>query len=352
MPTLAAWVHNLDPFAIRISGDVGVRWYGLAYILGFAFAWWALTALARRGKILLKPEQVADAMLIIVLATLVGGRLGYVLVYDRSLITTFLPGPPWWGVLAINRGGMASHGGMVGLILSCWWIGRRTGAPMLHVMDLLALVCPVGLLLGRIANFINGELLGKIVAMPGQPSPWWSVKFPTELLEGHAPRLTPEQEAALVRLLNEAAPGLPPGQQERALISAIQHGATDLAARLEPLLAARHASQLYQGAMEGLVVGGALWLIWRTPRKPGVIAACFLALYGIGRIATEFIRLPDAHLAARSWGARPFGFSYGQWLSVVMVVGGTGLLIYAARRAGPKLGGWRARPETHPPPTS
>ncbi len=341
MATLAAWLHTIDPFALRLTNDVGVRWYGLAYITGFIGAWLVLRILAKRRLILMTPEQASDAVFAVVLGTLIGGRVGYVLIYDISLLWTFMPSPPWWGLLAINRGGMSSHGGMMGIALACWWTARKMRIPALHVMDCFALVSPIGVLCGRLANFVNGELLGKIVAMPGEPAPRWAVKFPQELLEGHAPPLTEEQSAQLdALLLRVASPGDLRVDAIRTLIDDIQNGATDLAHDLEPLLAARHPSQLYQAAAEGLIVGLALWLIWAKPRRPGVIAGWFFIIYGAGRILTELWRLPDAHLAVQ----RPGGLSYGQWLSVGMLAVGAALLWRALRdRSAPLVGGWWSR---------
>lgn len=345
MATLAAWLHTLDPFALRLTHDVGVRWYGLAYLAGFVAAWLALRTLAKRRLILLTTEQATDAVFAVVLGTLVGGRLGYVLIYDISLLWTTLPSPPWWGLLAINRGGMSSHGGIAGIALACIWTARKTRVPALHVTDCFSLVGPIGVLFGRLANFINGELLGKIVALPGEPSPAWSVKFPQELLEGHAPALSDEQNARLDELLlRVASPGDLRSDAIRTLIDDIQNGANDLARDLEPLLAARHASQLYQALAEGVIVGLLLWVIWAKPRRPGVITACFFLIYGVGRIITEFWRLPDAHLAVQ----RPGGLSYGQWLSATMVVIGIVMLWRISRNGGaPRIGGWlRSAPDT------
>lgn len=173
---IASWVNDLNPFVWRISGDFGIRWYGLAYIAGFLCAWLILRHLAKRGACLIPAERLPDAMLAIMLGVLVGGRLGYVLIYQPSLLWDFSASAPWWGVLAINKGGMASHGGMAGLIFAGMWIARSCRVPTLHVLDMMTLTGPIGLFLGRIANFVNGELLGRIVAAPGedpQPEEHW-----------------------------------------------------------------------------------------------------------------------------------------------------------------------------------
>ncbi|MGD9693690.1 MAG: prolipoprotein diacylglyceryl transferase [Phycisphaerales bacterium] len=340
MFTLAAWTHSLSPFAVEFTPGVGLRWYGLAYLAGFVVAWALLRALGKRGLIRIPPEKAADVIFTLIVGVLLGGRLGYVLVYDRSLLLEFTPTAPWWGVLAINRGGMASHGAFVGLVAASWWVARANRISTLHVMDALALVGLPGVFLGRVANFVNGELLGRIVAMPGETAPWWAVRFPTELLEGHAPPLTPEQQNSLFALLQRVAPGEPYGEAMRLLIRDIQHGASGLARDITPLLAARHPSQLYQAGVEGMLVPAALWLIWRRPRRPGVIVAWFFVLYGIGRIVTEFWRLPDAQLAAHTLGATPGGLSYGQWLSAGMIIAGALTLLVVRARGHAPTGGW------------
>jgi phosphatidylglycerol:prolipoprotein diacylglycerol transferase len=337
MLTLAAWLHDLDPFVFRITPTFGVRWYGLSYIAGFMAAWWILARLARRGLILVKPEAVGDLIIAVIFGTLVGGRLGYCVFYRPELLWSFTSSPPWWGVLALHEGGMASHGGMVGIVLACWWFGRKRGLPMWHTHDCMSLVAPIGILFGRIANFINGELLGRIVSPPGTPGPWWSVRFPQELIEGHAPALSQTQQEAMGTLLLRAAqPGDDAERAVRRVIEMVQHGDKSVAAELSPLISSRHPSQLYQAFAEGVVVFVVLWIIWARPRRPGVVTAWFLIVYGVGRVLTEFIRLPDAHLAVQ----RIAGLSRGQWLSVVMVVAGFALLAWVRRGTGPLIGGW------------
>jgi len=349
--TLAAWLHDWDPFAIRFAGDFGLRWYGLSYIAGFVCAWLLLSWLAKRNRIAIAPERVPDAIFTLILGVLVGGRLGYILFYQPSLLWTVYDSAPWWGALAITQGGMASHGGIAGVVLASWWIARREQAPFLHIADCVAFVAPIGLFLGRIANFINGELLGRIVAPPGEPSPWWSVKYPQELLTGaapgvgHRPMLTPGQDVALQSLLDRARPpavlesDLPvPAyyEQAEALLREVQRGTPEFVEGIAPLLAARHPSQLYQAAAEGLVLGLVLLFVWRKPRRPGVVGATFLVVYGVLRIATEFVRLPDDHLQIQ----RIAGLSRGQWLSVAMIAFGAFVYWWARRsKAGP-MGGW------------
>lgn len=353
---LAAWLHDLSPFLVRFTDGFGLRWYGLSYGAGFVIAWAILQWCARRGLIQLSPQRVTDAMLYCVMGVVLGGRLGYIVFYKPELLISFGPSAPWWGVLRVNEGGMSSHGGMIGVIIASCIIarGRRdeTGAVQgriskLHMIDLTALACPIGLGLGRLANFINGELLGKIVAGPGQPAPWWAVKFPQELLGEMRPEeLTAGREAELARLVPGVTSMTDPAWSAgvRQLVEQLQHGSAEAAARLGPVLNSRHPSQLYQALTDGVVLMAVLWWIWRVPRKPGVVGCWFLITYGVLRIITEVWRLPDAQLAVQ----RVMGLSRGQWLSVAMVVVGLVALGIVQRRPVERIGGWARRLPARP----
>jgi phosphatidylglycerol---prolipoprotein diacylglyceryl transferase len=342
--TLAAWLHDLSPFLYQFSPGVGVRYYGLAYAAGFVIAWIILRAMARRGLTPMTPDEVSSALFTLVLGAVVGGRLGYCIAYQPSLFLRFDGGFPFWGVLRLNEGGMASHGGMVGVLLAAWWVTRdlvRTRpVPMRHVCDLAVFAAPPGLLLGRLANFVNGELLGKVVASPGAPAPWWAVKFPQEAYSSLAP---PGQEQALAPIV---APFKMAGETDPEAFERVLHtlqaggpGAKILAGRLAPFISARHPSQLYQGIAEGVVVGLVLLWFWRRPRTPGMVTAVFLGLYGVLRIATETIRLPDANLAVPTIA----GLSRGQWLSVGMILAALILAHFCRRLGGSPMGGWGVR---------
>jgi len=350
---LAAWLHTLDPVILHISGAWAVRWYGIAYLTGFVVGWMLLRWFSGRGVTRLTPVQVGDLVLFAVAGVVIGGRLGYVLFYQPSLLWTFGDAPPWWGVLMIQKGGMASHGGMIGVIVAgAWWYRRiareqaaEAGATIgaLHVLDLLAVACTPGLMLGRLANFVNGELLGRIVAMPGQPAPWWAVRYPQELLSGHDPGaanlLSAEVAAARERAISALIESVRrPGEDRESaishLIERVQAGSRDLSVQLEPLISARHPSQLYQAAAEGLVLFAILMFIWRHPRKPGVIGSWFMIAYGVMRIMTEFVRLGDVG------DPLVLGLHRGQWLSVAMVAVGVVGLAVVTRRSVPKQGGW------------
>ena len=342
--TLGTWTHTLDPVAFQL-GPLTVHWYGLAYIAGFIIAALLLKKMASRGWVRFEQDRVIDLILSIGLfGVFIGGRLGYVLFYRRDLLTEFSWGsPPWWGVLRINEGGMASHGGMIGVLLVLWWSARRMKVSMLHLLDAACLVAPAGLFLGRIANFINGELLGRIIAKPGEvvTSIWYGVRFPQELVERPGESgWTNEQQIEAMRIAG-AAPGESMESVGTRLAGWFQQdeGGGEVRRLVEPLLSVRHPSQLYQAFAEGIVVFAVLWWIWRKPRKDGVILSWFLIVYGVGRIATEFWRLPDAHLGA---SAEILGLSRGQQLSALMVLGGVCVLLWAVRRSdATQSGGWR-----------
>ncbi|MFN0131995.1 MAG: prolipoprotein diacylglyceryl transferase [Phycisphaerales bacterium] len=366
-----AWLHDLDSFALRIAPGIGIRWYGLSYAVAFLLGWLILRWLGKRGATRIPPHLAGDAIMSIVLGVVLGGRLGYILFYDPALLTSFSDSPPFWGALAIHKGGMASHGGILGVIVAAFFIARRLNratlaepdstttsppsspnaaprVPVLHILDTLALLTPTGLFLGRIANFINGELLGRIVAMPGRPAPWWAVKFPNEVLTEHDPGRLMEPQAAADRLdaLDRIAGTTGPnfGLAYERVLDRLRHplSAADraLADQLAPLISARHASQLYQAFAEGIVVGAILWLLARRARRPGTIGAAFVLSYGILRILTEHWRLPDGHLITKTI----LGLTRGQWLSVPLILVGVVALFLIHRRNDPPIGGWARKP--------
>lgn len=352
--TLAAWLHTIDPFLVRFTETFGLRWYGMSYLAGFLVAYlllrWLSSTPERPGLTPLPRWRVGDAMVWLVGGVLVGGRLGYVFFYQPDLLWTFMSSPPWWGGLAINQGGMSSHGGMIGLVVAAWRISRGWREPSgdvvgraspMHIMDVATLVGTPGLFFGRVANFINGELLGRIVTPPGREGPWWSVQYPQELrgwlapdmrdIESHAPALTDEQHRQLLGLVSKVRVGNEPWS---VAIDRLIGGAAEHAAQLKPLLSSRHPSQLYQAVAEGMIVGVVIWIAAARPRKPGVVGSWFLISYGVLRIATEFVRLPDPGFE------RTLGLSRGQWLSVGMVGVGVACLVWTSLRRAEPVGGW------------
>lgn len=350
-----AWFHTLDPFALHFPQGwpmAGLRWYGLSYATGFLVGWLMMRWFAKTGRTPLSVQAAGDFLFAIIAGVVVGGRLGYALFYDPALFTTFTPNMPWWGLLAINNGGMASHGGMIGCVIAAIWFAKRHKVSPLHLFDLTALGSTAGLCLGRVANFINGELLGFPVANQANP-PSWSVKFPQEMTEfwvgqGQIDKLrsltdivasqtSATQDQWLTNLSNMAS-GDPTAtgfveSKVRALIHATQSHNKAVIDFLEPLLQARHPSQLYQALTDGPLLVGALILIWLQPRRPGVIAAWFLILYAIMRIATETYRMPDPGVALI------LGLSRGRVLSALMALAGVaGLAIIAKMKQPPMLG--------------
>lgn len=347
---IAAWFHTLDPFAIQFSPTFGLRWYGLAYATGFLLGWLMFRWFARTGRSPLAVPAAGDFLFALVAGVVLGGRLGYALFYERGLFTTFTDSAPYWNLLAINKGGMASHGGMIGVIIATWWFARRHKVSVLHLMDLAALGCTPGLFLGRIANFINGELLGFPVANKTSP-PWWSVKFPQEMHEW-IEKLRVDKLASLrdvvgdVNILgsdwSKAIEGASRGSESgihllesgvNRLITATHSGNTSIINVLAPLLEARHPSQLYQALTDGPLLAGALILIWLKPRRPGVVAAWFLIVYAVLRIATEAFRMPDAGISLI------MGLSRGRVLSLVMLLVGVIALGAIAKMKQPTMPG-------------
>lgn len=358
----AAHYHSVSPIALDL-GFFAVRWYGLSYVLGFICAYYILRSLARRRLIAIPAHRVADVMVYVIFGVLVGGRVGYaVLGYDPSLLWTFSDSFPWWNLLAINKGGMASHGGIIGVVIASYFVSRgfknadgeiEGRVSWMHITDMLALCVPVGFFFGRIANFINGELLGKIIAPPGQPGPWYSVRFPQELLgwsstQSHGkntPDLTDEQHGRFVEMV---AGTMRPSDTWYSALERLVAKAGLHREQLEPFLAARHPSQLYAALLEGVLTGLVVWMVAAKARKPGVVGGCWLMAYGVARVIAEIWRLPDAQFAE----GRPLGLSRGQWFSAAMVAAGLAAVVICSRRAAPTFLGWadRKRDTNEPKP--
>ncbi len=342
-----AYLHTLNPFAIHFSGNIGIRWYGLAYVAGFLIGYWIIRRLAQRHLSQLNVEQAGDFVFNVALGTIIGGRLGYCFFYSPELFLKFTSSVPFWGVLAINEGGMASHGGIIGIIVACILYARKHKVSSLHLFDITTLGGTAGIFFGRIANFINGELVGR----PIESAVPWAVKFPQDILLW--PNRDPERLSALASVVNKLGisestwwnwiGNTPPnpgnwwniqGTLVR-IIDAVQGGNTAVQEALKPILLARHPSQLYEALLEGLFLFVTLSFIWRKPQKPGVIAGWFFVLYSLVRIIGEQFRMPDAHI-----GYQLFGLTRGQWLSLGMLLLGVSALILWSRRAAEKLGGW------------
>lgn len=265
----------IDPVAAAL-GPLQIRWYGLMYLVGFLAAWWLGRRRARRFEGGLSARQVDDLVFYCILGVVLGGRIGYVLFYQTGVL---LDDPLY--LLRIWEGGMSFHGGFLGVLLGLWLFGRRQGLPLFRLGDFVAPLAPIGLGVGRIGNFINGELWGRTTELP------WGVRLPCALY--------PEQCA-----------GLPAG----SLWSL-------------PL----HPSQLYEAALEGLALFLILWLFSSRPRPVMAVSGLFLLCYGLFRFLVELVRQPDAHLGflAFDW------LTMGQLLSLPMLLAGAVLLGLAYR---------------------
>lgn len=341
------YLHALNPFAVKFTESVGIRWYGLSYLAGFLAGYWIIRWIAARKLTPLKPELVSDFIFTVALGTIIGGRLGYCLLYSPDLLFRFGTTFPFWGVFAIHEGGMASHGGIVGILISSIIFARKHQLNGLHLADLTTLGGTIGIFFGRLANFINGELVGRACR---EDLPW-AVKFPQDIL------LWPSQEPMRLAGLSNAAAavGISTETWNRIIttfrmdrlswemldsallkiIAAVQDGNQMVMENLTPLLTARHPSQIYEALLEGLLLFVLLALAWNKPRKPGVITGIFFVFYAFVRIAGEQFRMPDLQIGFQLWG-----LTRGQWLSIGMLGAAIPFLIYCARRNVPRVGGW------------
>lgn len=325
MRMLAVIVHTLDPFAIEISSGFGIRWYGISYAAGFFLGWLLLRELARRERIGLTMLQVSDLMTYLIMGVVIGGRVGHVIFYEPHLLITFHSSLPWWGLLDIHKGGMSSHGGIIGSMIASVLFARRVRLPILHLFDCVAFVAPFGLCFGRLANWVNGELWGKPLpeSMQANP-PWWAVKYPAEILESNFPVV---KLASLQSLVNPAEP-LP-----EAVYRAAYLHRTDVLAKLEPLLTAYYPSNFIQAFTDGPILLLVMVIVWLKPRHPGVIAGVFLVTYGAARTTSEqFRQIDDGVFMIGS-------LTLPMLLSLAMIAAGIALIVLASRQAIKPMGG-------------
>jgi phosphatidylglycerol---prolipoprotein diacylglyceryl transferase len=251
---------NIDPIAFSI-GPLSVRWYGLMYLVGFVAGWWLGLRRIKQGLAPVTRQQLDDLLFLVVLGVIVGGRLGYVLFYKPG---HYAAHP--LEIFAIWQGGMSFHGGLLGVMAAMTFAARKHKIDWLRLMDFVAPLIPPGIAAGRLGNFLNAELPGRVTSLP------WGMLFP----------------------------GMGP----------------------EP----RHPSQLYQFALEGLVLLAFLWWFSSKPRPRGQVSAMFLLGYGILRFIAEFAREPDSYI-----GYLALGLTMGQWLCLAMIAGGAALLVWSRR---------------------
>lgn len=264
----------IDPVLIEL-GPLQIRWYALAYIAGILLAWYYAKYMASRANLWPANErpvtslELDDFILWATLGIIIGGRLGYVLFYNFE---AYLANPS--EILAVWNGGMAFHGGFLGVTLAMILFASRRKRSLLSLFDLIAMAAPFGLFFGRIANFINSELWGRVTEVP------WGVVFPNG---GPLPR---------------------------------------------------HPSQLYEAVLEGTLLFIILFVLVRTTqalKKPGMTAAVFAILYGVFRSLVELVRVPDEQI-----GYLSFGTTMGMWLSVPMILAGLTLFVYALKKGSCK----------------
>ncbi|SFK03187.1 prolipoprotein diacylglyceryl transferase [Methylophaga sulfidovorans] len=246
---------QIDPIALSI-GPLHIHWYGLMYLFGFLFVW--LLGLYRVNRTDWTRQQLEDLLFYGAVGVIIGGRLGYAIFYD---LQTNLENP--LNLFKIWQGGMSFHGGLLGVLTAFWWFGRKTGKSFFEISDFIAPMVPIGLMFGRIGNFINGELWGKVSDVP------WAMVFP-----GAGP--------------------LP-----------------------------RHPSQLYEAALEGVLLFIILWWFSSKPRPKAAVSGLFLLGYGVFRFIIEFVRIPDAQ-----YGYLAFDWlTMGQILCLPMIVFGAVLMV-------------------------
>jgi phosphatidylglycerol:prolipoprotein diacylglycerol transferase len=268
---LAYWVDHLDPFLIHFTGSIGIRYYGLGFAAGFLCAAWLLGRYFSAGRSLLPQSKIADFMVSAVLGVVLGGRIGSYFLYDGW--RTF--GTDHFAIFRVWDGGMSFHGGLIGVIIGVVWYARAEKIPLPHLCDLVASTAPAGIFFVRIANFINGELWGRVSSVP------WAVIFPRSM-----------------------APGTP-----------------------VELIPPRHPSQLYEASLEGAFLFAYLQLrFWRSDivrTHPGRLGGEFLIGYACVRILGETVREPDASLI--------LGLSRGTFYSLFMIALGLFMIFRKAR---------------------
>ncbi len=305
---------GIDPVLIDFPGPIDIRWYGLMYLVGFVVAHYLLVRLCRSGFLPLAEEKVSDLILYLILGVMLGGRIGYILFYDPALLW------PLNRIIQVWKGGMSFHGALIGISIATWLFARRNKIPLLKLFDSMALVGPPGLFFGRWANFINGELFGR-VAGKGVP---WAMRFPTDPIAA--------QLLGLRRLGKR--------DQELRIMQALKDGEW---LRIKDQVPLRHPSQIYEALTEGLLLFLILWGIYRSrqkkgkPLSTGTYAALFLLGYGVFRFIIEFYRQPDPQLGLVLWS-----FSRGQELCFLMILAGILILWFRRGKGGPST-----NPEGH-----
>ncbi|MEM9079731.1 MAG: prolipoprotein diacylglyceryl transferase [Verrucomicrobiota bacterium] len=318
---LATYIHDLDPVLISFTEVLKVRWYGLAYLAGFLAGWAILKKMARDQLFPLPPDKVSDFIAYgAFLGVFLGGRLGYVLFYmlpSEAGRAKIAEDP--LTIIKVWDGGMASHGGILGLTIFAWFYAKRAGVRWTALGDGLVTVAPLGVFFGRLANFINGELYGR----PASDSLPWAVKFPKTLFDNRLTNAEFADQSAALRIANT----INPNASQDLVTAARENPAIETA--IEPFLLARHPSQLYQGLVEGLLLFLLLlFLAYRHRNLPtGTRTGLFFLLYAFGRIIVENFREPDSALIGP--------LTKGQFYSTFFILIGFVFLLYAWKKKPP-----------------
>jgi phosphatidylglycerol---prolipoprotein diacylglyceryl transferase len=282
---------DFDPVLISI-GPLDLRWYALAYVAGIVLGWWYANRLAKNAAVWAPGQppatttQVDDLVLYITLGIILGGRLGYALFYQPHLYGQLFSGPDNFALFRLWDGGMSFHGGLIGVSLAILWFSWRNKIRLLSLGDLVAPVVPIGLGFGRLANFINGELYGRETTVP------WGVNFCNDRM--------------------------------RDIFGPTCQAVTSEGLIVGPGDVVRHASQLYEAGLEGIILFGVLALAvyqWKLLKKPGYVTGLFLFGYGLIRASLETVRQPDAGLENL-----PLGLTMGMALSIPMMLIGAWLI--------------------------
>jgi len=335
-----------DPVLLNIPYlPIDIRWYGLMYVVGFVFAQWIFVRLARRGFFPVSPEAAPDLIFYCVFGVMLGGRTGYALFYDNSLLNPLT-------FLQVWKGGLAFHGGLGGVCIAIWLFCRRHKIGWGRVADATAIAVTPGIFAVRMANFINGELYGRVTS----PETWGAMQFPTDPKALRLMRLSEGMEMRDRELGIQVAYGhqkyadvkdqLSPGTDEKNPIDwdAIEpyldwarvKDMTDPATG-EYLVPFRHPSQLYEGFGEGLFLGIVLFIVYlmtrNKPMRTGRYAAIFLLGYAVIRGSLENVRQWDPQFPPEGV---LFGMTMGQTLSVGMVIGALLILFWPSAKKAPE----------------
>ncbi len=318
---------NWDPVIMQFTEKAALRWYGLTYIISFAFGYWALWFMQRRGYLRIAADDVVNYMIVGVLGVFVGGRLGEILFYqfDYTFLSSAPLGERFANIVAVWDGGMSFHGGLIGVTLGVLLFSRYKKQSFFNVMDGCTQFMPFGIAVVRFGNFIGGDLYGRVITdgsgkaiYEGSNLPWYAMKFPTD----------PESMPRLQAL------GAPFRDHSPLPVSA------ELWAKVEPFVPGRYPSQILQIMLEGLLLWITMLALRRFCKKPGMLASLLCVFYGLFRFPVEFIRQPDPHLDPDAAGLTNFSarvlaalhLTMGQALCTGMIVFGMVMFWYCWRR--------------------